>query len=194
MTHGHLGDDRLIELGLFATPGADEQAHLDACARCDAQRQTLVHLLDDTARAATLQADGEFPADRLARQHARILQRLEQDGRPARVIAFPATPFHEPAAVAPPVRRSPRRVAAAAAAAGLVIGLLAGYLTDLPGRAALPARAEVSTTATGSGAVRAAVLSDDEFLGQIELAVGSGTPAVLNPIDALTPGAWDVGH
>jgi hypothetical protein len=194
MTPGHLADDRLIELGLFATPTADERAHLDACARCDAHQQTVVQLLDDTALTATLEADREFPADRLARQRARILQRLEQDGRPGRVIAFPAASSHEPAAImVAPARRSTRRVAASAAAAGLVIGLLAGHLTDLPGRAALPDRAGVLST-TGAGSTRPAVISDDEFLGQIELAVGSATPAVLNPLDALTPGAWDVGR
>jgi hypothetical protein len=37
-----------------------------------------------------------------------------------------------------------------------------------------------------------ASLSDDELLGQIELAVDSPGPAVLAPLDALTPRAWDV--
>jgi hypothetical protein len=36
-----------------------------------------------------------------------------------------------------------------------------------------------------------ASLSDDELLGQIELAVGSAGPAALRPLDALTPRAWD---
>jgi hypothetical protein len=35
-------------------------------------------------------------------------------------------------------------------------------------------------------------MSDDEFLGQVEAAVGSTGPAALRPLDALTPRAWDV--
>ena len=43
----------------------------------------------------TQEADAAFPAERLARQRARILQRVDQDGRPARVIAFPAGHTHD---------------------------------------------------------------------------------------------------
>jgi hypothetical protein len=192
MTQGHLADDRLIDLCLHAAPAAADRMHLAACALCESRRLELVHLLDDMAVAATREGDRAFPADRLARQHARILQRIDQDGRPGRVIAFPANHPQDAPVALRPIRRSSRGVAAAAAAAGLVIGLLAGHLAELPGRAGVTERAGL--TVGSSGPIRAAVLSDDEFLGQIELAVGSATPAVLNPLDALTPGAWDLGR
>jgi tartrate dehydratase beta subunit/fumarate hydratase class I family protein len=34
--------------------------------------------------------------------------------------------------------------------------------------------------------------SDDELLGQVELAAIGVGPAALRPLDALTPRAWDV--
>jgi hypothetical protein len=85
------------------------------------------------------------------------------------------------------------RWAAGAAAAAFVIGLMAGHLAhELPLRDdravtgiianeadSLPLRA-VSTT-----------FSEDEFLGQIELAASSNGPAALRPLDAMTPRAWE---
>jgi hypothetical protein len=192
MSQEHLADDRLIDLCLRAAPAAADRMHLAACALCESRRLELVHLLDDAAVAATREADRAFPADRLARQHTRILQRIDQDGRPGRVIAFPANHPQEAPVPMRPIRRSSRRVAAVAAAAGLIIGLLAGHLAELPGKGGVTERAGLS--GGSAGPLRAAVLSDDEFLGQIELAVGSATPAVLNPLDALTPGAWDLGR
>ena len=82
--HRHLSDDQLIELclGGAAHPVAD-------CPSCEARRADVVALLDEVSDAAIREADAAFPADRLARQQARILQRLEQDGRPGRLITFP---------------------------------------------------------------------------------------------------------
>jgi hypothetical protein len=80
---------------------------------------------------------------------------------------------------------------AAAVAASFLVGLLAEHLAhDLPGsRQAIPAaRAQVNVPNTQARANA----SDDELLGQVELAAIGVGPAALRPLDALTPRAWDV--
>jgi hypothetical protein len=152
------------------------------------RRASIVQILTELDEVATTEADAVFPRDRLERQQARILQRIDQDGRPGRLIAFPAV------SATMTLRSRPHlRWAAAAAAAAFLVGVLAGHLVhDLTPnderRApqvvanesdALPLRA-VSTT-----------FSEDEFLGQIELAARNG-PAALRPLDAMTPRAWEI--
>jgi hypothetical protein len=83
---------------------------------------------------------------------------------------------------------------AGAAAAGLIIGLLAGRFVQQ-----LPARSGASTLQNAPaqsppGPVLQAVsstLSDDEFLGQIEMASVSHGFKGLRPLDELTPRAWE---
>lgn len=184
----HVSDDRLVTVCLDgASPS--EQAHLDSCPECTARRDRLDEMLADVSEAATTDTDAVFTAERLATQQARILQRVALDGRPGRLIAFPAASMSD-------VRlfrtRPSSRWVAAAAAAGLAIGLLVGRLsltggpsrssgvTDL--RPAVSARLEPA-----SPIISAAMhLSDDEFLGQIETA-GSGPAEVLRPLHELTP-------
>ncbi len=193
MNQGHLTDDRLIEMCLEgAVPPADAQ-HLIGCPSCEVRRVELVTLLADVSEAATAEVDAAFPAERLARQQARILHRIEQDGRPGRVIAFPAG--HAPDMLSLRTRPTTRWVAAAAAA-GLIVGLAAGHLShdySIDARHSPLAQSTLAQQATGT-TMRAAsaVMTDDEFLGQIEAAVDSTGPAALRPIDALTPRAWEV--
>lgn len=188
MSHPHLSDDRLIEIyfDVEVTPG--DRAHLQACPTCEERRFNLAGTLDEIDVAVAEDTDAAFPADRLARQRARILQRIEQDGRPAKVIAFPAGHTHE---------TTPRRIrhtrwgtVAAAVAASFLVGLLAEHLAhDLPGsRQAIPAQRAQAAVATTT---QARASSDDEFLGQVELAAAGVGPAALRPLDALTPRAWD---
>jgi hypothetical protein len=188
MNQRHLSDDRLIEICLAGTPPAEP--HLSTCVECGTRRAALTRMLDGIADAATVEADAAFPADRLTRQQARILQRIEQEGRPGRLIAFPAAPLQAPA-----VRTRPAsRWVAAAAAAGLAIGLLAGHLAhDLPGNPRVAPAPQIVANESGAGVLRAVstTMSDEEFLGQIEVA-GSVGPAVLRPLDQLTPRAWEV--
>src|SRR5712691_12450673 len=97
MKASHLSDDRLIELCVLDAVSATEQKHLSACARCDARRVRLQRLLDDVSDTAAAAADAAFTPERLTRQQARILAHLQHEGRPARVIAFPAGHAqHEP--------------------------------------------------------------------------------------------------
>jgi hypothetical protein len=185
--HSHLSDDQLIELCL----GGAHVVH--GCPSCETRRAALAALLDEVTAAATQEADAAFPAERLARQHARILQRVEQDGRPGRLIAFPAGYAQEPS----PLRVRPRtRWIAAAAAAAFVIGLLAGHLAhDIPGRAGVSAVPIARATDSPQGGLRAVAttFSEDEFLGQIEMAADSpGPDSALRALHDVTPRAWEV--
>jgi hypothetical protein len=150
-------------------------------------------LLDEVTTAATAEADAAFSDERLARQHARILQRVDQDGRPGRLIAFPAAQTSSPLLQ----RARPfSRWVAAAAVAGLLVGLLAGqFLPDGGGvlRRAQERSQIVANTGSGSVALRAVstTLSDDEFLGQVEISAVS-RPASLRPLDEMTPRAWEI--
>ena len=201
MKANHLSEDRLIDLCMLDALSSAEQQHLSTCARCDARRVNMQRLLEEVSEAATADADAAFPLERLNRQEARILARLQHEGRPARVIAFPAGhPPHEPIASR---RRPASRWIAAAAVGGLVVGVIAGrlghdYSFQRAGISRVIAsraieqpelRAPVTT-----GAIRevAASISDDEFLDQLETAIDAPAAAALQPLDDLTPLAWEV--
>jgi hypothetical protein len=127
-----LSDDRLIEICFNVEVTSSDRAHLETCQSCESRRSNLVGPLDEIGAAVTQQADDAFPAERLARQRARILQRVDQDGRPGRVIAFPAAHTHDGAA--PRLRPARWATVAAAVAASFVVGLLAEHLAhDIPG-------------------------------------------------------------
>ena len=90
----HLSDDQLIELclggGPLAAPGCPSLRSAPGGSGGAAAR---------SVRRGRSRSGCSLPGERLARQQARILHRLEQDGRPGRLIAFPGQP------------RSPRRCA-----------------------------------------------------------------------------------
>jgi hypothetical protein len=200
MTQPHLSDDRLIEVCALEAPSIAEQQHLGTCARCDARRVRLQSLLADVSETAAAEADAAFPPERLSRQLARILSHLQHEGRPARVIAFPAGHGHEPMVSR---TRSSTRWVAAAAVAGLVIGVIAGrfghdYSLGRPGAAPVIVARSVDAPeldaagSTGSIQEVAAVVSDEEFLSQLEIAIDGPAAAALQPLDDLTPRAWEV--
>ncbi len=194
MGQRHLSDDRLVEMCLDASSVETERQHLYACADCQSRCTSLMRLLTEVTEATTAEVDALFPAERLARQQARILQRVEHEGRPARVIAFPAG--HGADAFALRTRPAMRWIAGAAAA-GLVIGLLAGHLahdfsigpvrtgrivaTGIRPTPAVPTLQAVATT-----------ISDDEFLGQVDVAIEEAGSSALRPLDDLTPRVWEV--
>jgi hypothetical protein len=192
MNRRHVTDDRLIEMCLAGSASAADEQHLVGCIECETRRVEYAALLQQTSEAATIEADAAFPADRLARQQARILHKIDQDGRPGRLIAFPNGHGHDALSLR---TRPASRWVAAAAAAGLIVGLVAGHMVhDFPGggRRAPVAHVAVSEQATGTAMRSAGVITDDEFLGQIEAAIDRGGPATLRPLDALTPRAWEV--
>lgn len=195
MNQRHLTDDQLVEMCL---PGERSdatdhalQGHILQCAACEVRRAALAQMLSDIGMAAETEADAVFSAERLSRQQARILQRLEQDGRPARVIAFPAGHPQGPSLL----RQHPTsRWIAAAAAAAFIMGLLAGHLAhEFPGQRAVRMADTAPPRATGT-TLRAATIpvSDEELLDEIEIASASAGPAALRRIDAVTPRAWDI--
>jgi hypothetical protein len=190
MKRAHLSDDRLIEICLADPLAPIDEPHLRNCERCEHRRLVLASTLGDVTERTIRDVDAAFPAERLARQHARIMQQVDHLGRPARVIAFPAGRTQEPAR--PSVRRTRRWVAATGAVA---VAFLVGIFTDHLAHQLPAGRIEtrLASRATDTPVTRTVVasMSDDELLGQIELAVGSAGPAALRPLDALTPRAWD---
>jgi hypothetical protein len=153
----------------------------------------IARMLADYSDTVIAEADAAFPAERLARQQTRILQRLEQEGRPGRVIAFPAGHVHEPSGLR---ARPGMRWIAGAAAAGLIIGIVAGHLThDLSTRVdSRAAQIVASSPEPGAPALRAVstTLSEEEFLGQLEMAIEGTRSASLQPLDDLTPRVWEI--
>ncbi len=186
----HLSDDRLVEVCVarFATPA--EEAHLADCDTCTGRRSRLEQLFNDMFDAAVVEADAAFPQERLATQHARILQRIELHGRPARVLTFPASALPELRSLR---ARPAARWIAGAAAAGLAIGLLLGHLAhDVPTFGG-PPRPGISGTAASRPANPATLravntsANDEEFLGEIENAVSGPRLIALRPLNDLTP-------
>jgi hypothetical protein len=187
----HLSDERLIDACLAdAADAADaaERQHLDRCPACEERRIGIVQLLRDVSDAAAAETDVLFPADRLARQRARVLQRIEREGRPARLISFPAV---GPAERLPRTRPAARWIAGAAAA-GLMIGLLAGQLVRMrPNGTGVPVAID-QRPAVSALQVISATMSEDEFLSRLEIAVEGTSGASLQPLDDLTPRVWEV--
>jgi hypothetical protein len=192
MTRHHLTDTEILALHFDTRPDGNVHEHVSSCATCQARGLAAAELLDEITRATASETDGLFGDDLLARQQARIMGRLAQECRSARIISFPAAP---PAAVRP-VRGGTRWVAAAVAA-GVILGIVGEHVTERIARSGRPARAfavpAVQVVGETGVAVRAvSVSSDDDFYGQVELAFGSAAPAALRPLDLLTPRVTDV--
>ena len=189
MNDRHISDERLIEICLTG-PASSEQAHLAICPRCEARRIEIVGILSELDDAATQDAGEAFPEARLEKQHAQILQRVEDDGRPGQLVAFPAQ--HAGALTMSPARPRMRwaaAVAAAAFAAGVITGQWTHRLTD---RDITGSRIIANETDQVSLRVVPTTFSEDEFLEQIEVAASRNGPVALRPLDAMTPRAWDV--
>jgi len=189
VTEMHLSDDRIVELCLDVTAGPDDRTHLRACASCESRRAVLAGTLREISTVMVAEADVAFPQARLDRQRSRILQRVEQDGRPARVISFPNGQSQEPS-----TESARRQVRWAGVAAAVAISFLVGQMAERrwhepSGRAVAPA---LSPSPGEVGPVRASLVDDDFTFGQIEDAAGRGGPVALQSLDALTPRAWDV--
>jgi hypothetical protein len=192
MTRHHLTDTELLSLHFDRTRDGGAHDHVSGCATCQARGRAVTELLDDVTRAASAETEALFGDELLARQHARIMGRVAQECRSARIISFPA-------ATPPPVRhaRGGSRWVAAAVAAGVILGIMGEHLTQRiahGGRSRAGFEAPVVQVGVQPGvAVRAvSTSSDDDFYGQVELAFGSAAPAALRPLDVLTPRVSDV--
>jgi hypothetical protein len=191
MRHPHLSDDRLIAVCLQDAHGVTEQQHLAACAACQQRRSSLARLLDDTAEVAAAEADVLFTDERLARQRAHILQRVEHESRQGQLISFPAGHAASPALLRR-VRPASRWIAGAAAA-GLLIGMLAGHFShDFTAGRVLPGQRAVATPGAAAFQAVSTTLSEEEFLGRLEIAIEGTGGSALGPLDDLTPLVWEV--
>lgn len=189
MRHPHLSDDRLIEVCLDGAPAAIDRQHLESCEVCEGRRSDLARLLSDVSDVARAEADAAFTPERLSRQHVRILQRVEQEARRGQVISFPAAHGQGPTLLR---ARPGMRWIAGAAAAGLVLGLLAGRMVqDLPDVGPLPASQAAARPAATLQAV-SMTMSEEEFLGRMEVAIEGTSGSALRPLDDLTPLVWEV--
>lgn len=190
MRHPHLSDDRLIDVCLYHAPGVTEQEHLASCEACQERRSSLARLLDDASDVASAEADVLFTKERLARQRAHILQRVAQESRHGQLISFPAGHTASPTLLR--VRPASRWIAGAAAA-GLLIGMLAGHLThDFTADRVLPVRRAVATPTTLTFQAVSTTMSEEEFLGRLEVAIEGTGGSALRPLDDLTPLVWEV--
>jgi hypothetical protein len=190
MRYPHLTDERLIEVCVEQAPAAREQQHLAGCDICRERRASLARLLDDTSGIASAEADALFTEDRLARQRAHILQRVEEESRHGQLITFPAGRPTSPARLR--IRPASRWIAGAAAA-GLFIGMLAGHLThDFTDGRVLPTHSTATMPPAATIQAVSTTLSEEEFLGQIEMAIEGTGGTALRPLDDLTPLVWEV--
>lgn len=191
----HLSDDQLVHACLGGEVSPDVREHLRACAACHAEQLGIATTIDEVATSLRDEADAAFTEERLARQRSRILARIDQDGRPGRVVSFPAATAAAPRPTLRGTHPGARWVAAAAVAA-FVVGLLTGQRIPQAFRPGQPAGAisqAMPREAAGAITQRTAPLgpSDEEFLGEVESAA-LGRPSVLQRIDALTAVAWEV--
>ena len=198
MRYPHLSDDRLIDVCLHQAAATAEQQHLASCGVCDERRVNLARILAEVSDVAVAEADALFTQERLERQRAHILQRVEQESRHGRLISFPAGHGLSPTLLR---ARPAARWIAGAAAAGLFIGLLAGHLThDFTAGRVLPSGiasgiAGSRTAASPAAATFQAVsttMSEEEFLGRLEIAIEGTGGSALRPLDDLTPLVWEV--
>jgi hypothetical protein len=201
----HLQDERLFDCYLADRAGdvVDPPAaeHLLECADCEARYSELAAFMDGIRSDGDALADEVFTADRLWAQHQAILHRIEQAGRPARVISFPDRVGRKVAATT--TRVAPRWLAAAAAA-GLFVGVAVGGMffdqgTPILDVQTIMARSKPARTPAAPPPVRvtspASVVEpadDDNFLAELEEALQNPRTRELLPIDALTPHVRDI--
>ena len=195
--HRHLDDAALVEIWTVAAASGESatDVHLLGCADCAARYDELCSWLEMVRIEAVGEAEGAFPAERLAAQQAHILRRLEAAERPARVIAFPK--FAQPLSHRPSIAH---RWITVAAAAGLVIGVALGQWMDLRHRfAPTPTRtADVAVNMSAPAPASemriqtAGTISDEALLWELETSL-SMHPSVapLRAIDTLTPRSRD---
>ena len=195
--------DRLTALALAAqAPATDHDrqllTHVGSCETCASRLAELTVQMETLRDAAWQEADAAFDDAMLDAQRGKILARLANLGKAARVLRFPARMRD----ASMPVSPISRRWVSVAAAAGLIIGLVAGQLLHfVPWESQLHRQ---SAPLQGSSAPRpsagpvvvqnaAAVvsLSDDALLDEIDEAMQLRRAPNLRALDAFTPRVGD---
>src|SRR5262245_8231766 len=145
--------------------------------------------MDGLRSDGATEADAVFTPDKLRAQQAHIARRLEQIGRPARVLTFPGRVVRR-TMTATSGRWTPRYIAAAAAA-GLFVGVAVGASYNFGTRSVLTQAARQAapmlTPVATRGNSPAQVAADDAFLSDLELALERPHTRELLAFDALTP-------
>ena len=179
----HPSDERLV--ARYFDPSARDEAlelHLFRCGECALRRVELAATLDTDHDEVLATADRHFPAARLERQRAAILDRLS--GSHARILPFPgsapAAPFLTRA-----VRRSSRWTAAAAA---LIFGVSAGTGWWLEHGASGSPRISIEQGVVASAETHE---YEDAMLSAIDVALAHSQTDELQALDALTPRAGE---
>jgi len=190
----HLHEARLFDsyLAECAGEGLDPRVaeHLADCAACGAKYRELVRFMDGLRVEGEADADDVFTPERLRAQHQQIARRIEQVGRPARVLSFPRQLVSRGVNVA---GRTAPRWTAAAAAAGLFIGIAVGASYEWDVRARVPSsvaqasRPPALTPIATRGSAPADVAADDAFLSDLEQALERPRTRELVAFDAFTP-------
>jgi hypothetical protein len=164
-------------------PTAD---HLIDCSECRGRYDELVRFMDGLRAEAEADVEATFPPEWREAQRDQIMRRLVHVGRAARVISFPGRLVARQ--MVNTASRMAPRWAAAAAAAGLLVGAAAGMYFDP--RSQPPAMTVVRPQPAAqpvSVASEPVALDADQFLSELESALGGPRTPELMPYDVLTP-------
>jgi predicted anti-sigma-YlaC factor YlaD len=196
----HLVEERLFDHYIAARGGEPLDPpvaeHLTDCRSCATRYADLASFMDGLSASGAADADSVFTADRLRAQHLQIARRLEQVGRPARVISFPGRVAR--ATLSPSSTRWTPRWIAGAAAAGLFVGVAVGASYNFGGRSLVSETTRQASSRLTPVATRgnspAEVAADDAFLSDLELALERPHTRELQAFDALTPHVREVSN
>jgi anti-sigma factor RsiW len=195
----HLDEARLFDcyLAECAGDGLDPRVaeHLADCPACGVKYAELARFMDSLRADGEADADEVFTPERLRAQQQQIARRIEQVGRPARVLSFPGQLVSR--TVSASGTRALPRWTAAAAAAGLFIGIAVGASYEWDVHAGRPAsvtlardsasRPTLLTPIATRGSAPVDVAADDAFLSDLEAALEHPRTRELLAFDALTP-------
>jgi hypothetical protein len=193
----HLHEERLFECYVAARSGdavdPPSSSHLAGCAECAARYSDLSRFMDGLREEAEAETEAIFSPQHLHFQQQQIMRRLENLGHPARVLSFPARLMHRH--LARHARRIGTQWAAASAVAGLLVGVGLGVFLDSRAGSTPMAMSAPRLAAPMAVAISppAPVPDVEDFLSELEAALGSPQNQELLPFDALTPRVQEIG-
>jgi len=196
----HLPEERLFECYVAERSGEavdpPSASHLSSCEECLARFSDQSRFMDGLREEAEAETDAVFTPQQLHAQQQQIVRRLEHLGHPARVLSFPARLMRRH--LTRHARQIGTRWAAAAAVAALFVGVgLGGFLnsethsTPMARTVMRPQRLAVPMATTVSPSP-APVIDVEDFLSELEAALGTSQNQELLPFDALTPRVQEI--
>ncbi len=211
--------DRNTETGRISAASRRGRSHLRSCERCNRRYLELVSQTNVLRDTATAGSETILTPSRLREQRDRIARRLAMlvgTQAPARVLAFPFCAKSLPRVDWP--RWQTKHWIPVTMALSLVLGIAAGQYVhihpsgtvdatlaiaptiapldsgdhlDMTGTVELPLVAGDGTSSLTLGAFDR-VMNDEEFLGELDLALTSVQISELESIEALTPRVRDL--